>query len=220
MFFHWICAPEVIRPRVPGCLELDLHAGLAWISIVAFAVSGMRLTLLPALPLLSEAWQINVRTYVHRAGIPGLWFFSLDTNNPLAVWGARLGYRLPYHHARITAVEQGTSVAFHAARTDTRSNRIIFDAQWQGGERQSSPRPGTLDSFLLDRYVLYSLWDNRLLRARIHHRPWPLRQTQLTHLDAAILDVEGFPGRRGPALLHGQADPFDVEIWAPTRLRD
>jgi len=94
VFLHWRLAPDVVRSFVPATLDLDLFEGAAWVSLVAFTVSRMRPTLLPPVPGLSDADQINVRTYVHRDGVPGLWFLSLDANNPLAVWAARLGYRL------------------------------------------------------------------------------------------------------------------------------
>ena len=34
--------------------------------------------------------ELNLRTYVYdRAGVPGVWFYSLDANQPLAVGIAR-----------------------------------------------------------------------------------------------------------------------------------
>ena len=95
-FLHWPVAPNAVRSHVPGSLDLDLFEGAAWVTVVAFTVSRMRPTLLPPVPRLSNAHQINVRTYVHRDGVPGLWFLSLDANNPLAVWAARIAYQLPF----------------------------------------------------------------------------------------------------------------------------
>ncbi len=43
-----------------------------------------------------------MRTYVHRRGRdPGVWFFSLDAANPVAVAIARATFGLPYFHARM-----------------------------------------------------------------------------------------------------------------------
>jgi hypothetical protein len=42
---------------------------------------------LPPLPYLSESHELNFSTYVHLDGMPGVWFFSLDANNPVAAWG-------------------------------------------------------------------------------------------------------------------------------------
>ena len=63
---------------------------------------GVRPVFSASLPFLSESHEINVRTYVHLDGIPGIWFFSLDANNPVAVWGAKLAFHLPYFNARMS----------------------------------------------------------------------------------------------------------------------
>ena len=43
--------------------------------------------------------ELNVRTYVIADNKPGVWFFSLDAANPVAVAVARRWYHLPYFHA-------------------------------------------------------------------------------------------------------------------------
>jgi uncharacterized protein len=63
---------------------------------------GIRPAFTPPLPLLSESHELNVRTYVHLDGVPGLWFFSLDANNAVAVLGARVAFHLPYFKARMS----------------------------------------------------------------------------------------------------------------------
>lgn len=217
LFMHWAYAPETIRPLVPGSVELDLFGGAAWVSLVAFTVSRMRPTLLPPIPLLSDARQINVRTYVRRGGVPGLWFFSLDATNPLAVRAARIAYQLPYRDARMEVSERLGSVFFRASRSKGGSP-AGFEAEWRTGGEQPSPRPGTLDSHLLDRYLLYAVGRRGWLSARIHHRPWPLREAMLVRLDTTVLEADGLPRPHDGPLLHAQAYPFDVDIWAPQRL--
>jgi len=56
-----------------------------------------------------------------------------------------------------------------------------------------------------------------LLRARIHHRPWPLRSATLLHLTSTMLEAQGLPSQTVAPLTHAQAAPFDVAIWRPTR---
>ncbi len=46
---------------------------------------------MPALPWVSAFAELNVRTYVTVGGKPGVYFFSLDATNSLAVAGARRG---------------------------------------------------------------------------------------------------------------------------------
>jgi uncharacterized protein len=217
VLLHWTLAPDVIRPLVPATLDLDLFEGAAWVSVVAFTVSRMRPTLFPPIPGLSDAHQVNVRTYVHRDGVPGLWFLSLDANNPLAVWAARLGYRLAFLHARAHVTQDTHGVAFHCERTDASAAKATFDAAWHLGDTLPAPRPQTLDFFLLERYVLYSGTNDRLSRTRIHHRPWPLRRPVLRHLASTMLEAQGLAPPKDPPHAHAQATPFDVAIWPPSR---
>jgi uncharacterized protein YqjF (DUF2071 family) len=216
VFLHWRLAPQAVRPRVPPELELDLFDGAAWVTLAAFHVSRMRPSLLPPLPGLSDAEQINVRTYVRRDGVPGLWFFSLDANNQLAVWAARLVYRLPWHRARMEAREIDGGAALRSERAEAGAPPATLDAEWRVGDVMPSPEAGTVDSFLLDRYILYAGAPPHLLRARIHHRRWPLRAAALTRFDATMLEASGLPTPVSAPLLHAQASPLDVDIWPPS----
>src|SRR5690349_6710130 len=101
LFAHWRVPVEAVRPLVPQGLEIDLFAGDAWLSVVPFRMSGVRLRGTPALPWLSSFPELNVRTYVCAEGRPGVWFFSLDAASRLAVGVARAWFHLPYFNARM-----------------------------------------------------------------------------------------------------------------------
>jgi uncharacterized protein YqjF (DUF2071 family) len=85
LFAHWPLPADLMRKLLPETLELELYDGQAWISIVPFTMSAVRLRGTPALPWLSAFPELNVRTYVTAGGKPGVWFFSLDAANPVAV---------------------------------------------------------------------------------------------------------------------------------------
>ena len=215
LFLHWRLAPQDVRPLVPAALQLDLDEGAAWVGLTVFNVSRMRPTLLPPIPLLSDGEEINLRTYVHRDGVPGLWFFSLDITNALAVWGARLAYRLPYYRARMEAHAQDDRVSFRSERTHPGAPTATFDAAWQLGEPLPEAQPGTLEFFLVERYALWS-GAAAQLHARIRHRPWPLRRATASHVRSTLLEAAGLPAPKEAPLLHAQAFPFDVDVWRPT----
>src|SRR5262245_10075958 len=101
LFAHWPVDPAVLRPLIPASLQIDTYDGQAWIGVVPFRMTGVRPRFVPPLPGLSAFAEINVRTYVTIEQKPGVWFFSLDAANRLAVWAARLSYHLPYCFARI-----------------------------------------------------------------------------------------------------------------------
>ena len=71
---------------MPPQLELDLFEGTAYVGLVPFTMTGVRPVGLPPVRGISSFHETNVRTYVHREGRdPGVWFFSLDAANRIAV---------------------------------------------------------------------------------------------------------------------------------------
>ena len=91
-FAFWPLPPDALRPHVPSALSLDTLDGSAWIGVVPFRMSHATLRGLPALPWLSAFTELNVRTYVTVEDKPGVYFFSLDASNPVAVIVARWVY--------------------------------------------------------------------------------------------------------------------------------
>lgn len=218
LFLHWPVPPEEMRPHVPAGLTLDLFDDMAWVGLAVFSVSRMRPSFLPSIPVLSNADQINLRTYVHCDGVPGLWFFSLDANNRFAVWGARLSYRLPYFHARMQVEATEYTVTFKSERVHPGAPPAMFDGAWHLDDQLPEAQPGSRAFFLVERYVLYTRIAGALCRARIHHRPWPLRGASMIRVSSTMLEASGLPTLPGKPLLHAQARPFDVSIWPPRRV--
>ena len=110
-----------------------------------------------------------MRTNVTAGGKPGVWFFSLDATQPLAVRVARGLFHLAYLDARIEAagtVTPSTTGAPHASRR--RPGRA---ARALPADRAAVPsRPGTVEHFLTERYCLYAAdRRGRLLRQEIDH---------------------------------------------------
>jgi uncharacterized protein YqjF (DUF2071 family) len=99
LFLHWPIPVEFLRPLIPEPLIVDTYDGTAWIGLTPFTMWGARPLFLPAVPFLSESHELNVRTYVHLAGRPGIWFFLMDASNPIAALAARLTFHLPYFRA-------------------------------------------------------------------------------------------------------------------------
>jgi uncharacterized protein YqjF (DUF2071 family) len=215
LFLHWPVPEALLRPLIPPRLAVDTFDGAAWVGVVPFTMWGIRPAALPALPGLSASHELNVRTYVHLDGVPGVWFFSLDASNPLLVWGARLAFHLPYFRARMGLEAAGPSVRYHARRTHAGAPPAAFEATWSPGTSLPEAQPGTLGFFLTERYCLYAARGGRLLRTRVHHRPWPLCEGRLAHLASSMLEAQGLPAPGGPPLAHALAAPLPVEVWRP-----
>lgn len=213
LFLHWSVPVSVLRPMIPRSLEIDTYDGGAWVSITPFTMWGIRPAMLPAVPVLSDSHELNVRTYVHAEGIPGVWFFSLDASNAVAVLAARLGFHLPYYQADMRLDESGDSISFTSRRTDERGPKAEFRATWSRGKALPEPAPDSLEFFLVERYCLYAAKAEKLYRARIHHAPWSLRAATLETLSSSMGEAHGIGLADKPALLHAQGEPLAVEVW-------
>ncbi|RIK41377.1 MAG: hypothetical protein DCC57_18935, partial [Chloroflexi bacterium] len=134
LFAHWPIAVETLRALVPLPLEIDTFDGVGWVGVIPFRMSHVRLRYVPALPWLSAFPELNVRTYVRGPNPgdpkPGVYFFSLDAANPLAVAGARLGFRLPYYRAAMRLQETNGTIHYSSTRTHAGAPPAQFVARY------------------------------------------------------------------------------------------
>lgn len=215
LFLHWPVPVASLRRLVPAGLEIDTYEGQAYVSVTPFTMWGIRPAFLPAVPLLSRSRELNVRTYVHHGGVPGVWFLSLEASNPVAVAGARLGFHLPYFQARMSLQERGERIRYSSHRTHPGAPGALFEAEWTRTAPRPPAEPRTLDFFLIERYCLYAEYRRRLRRCRIHHRPWSLRGATVHALASTLLEAHGLTTPASPPLVHAQGDDLEVEVWMP-----
>jgi hypothetical protein len=211
LFAHWRVAAEALRARVPAPLEVQAFDGSGWLGVTPFAVRGLRARGMPPVAPVAGFPELNVRTYVTLGDRPGIWFFSLDAGSRLGVEAARRLYRLPYLRARMRIDERDGWVRYVSERDDSRGAPAAFRARYRPAGPPSPPAPGTLEHFLTERYVLYTIAAGRLLRGEIHHPPWPLCSAEAeleVNTMAAPLGIE----LAGAPLVHF-ADRQDVLIW-------
>jgi uncharacterized protein YqjF (DUF2071 family) len=209
LFMHWSLPVDALRPAVPAELPVDTFDGRAWLGITPFEVIGLRVQGTPPVPVVSRFAETNVRTYTTIAGKPGIYFLSLDAASTLAVIGARATYRLPYHRAAMSISRDGHEIRYQSRRPEPEAELV---ARYRSDGQASTARPGTLEYFLTERYCLYTLDErHRILRADIHHPPWPL--------EPAVADIERNTmvapygiDLLGEPLLHYAARQ-DVLIW-------
>ena len=212
LFVHWAIDAAVLRPLIPAELSIDTFDGKAWIGVVPFTMWGIRASFLPPIPGTSAFHELNVRTYVHFKGIPGVWFFSLDAASSLAVWGARRFYYLPYFNAEMSIAQFGTAIKYHSARKDERGASAQLDTSWTIGECLARARPGSIEFFLTERYCLYSYHQKQLYRSRIFHDPWPLQSASLDSYQSTMIESLGIEEPKGEPVLH-YAESIGVNIW-------
>jgi uncharacterized protein YqjF (DUF2071 family) len=136
--------------------------------------------------------EMNLRTYVYdRAGVPGVWFYSLDANQPAAVAIARRFFHLPYQHARMKSSRTpGGMITYESVRNSANLGKCRFE--YSPGPELSKAAPGSLDFFLIERYRLYAGQAARLWRGAVSHEPYPLCRANLARFDEQLTAINGF----------------------------
>lgn len=217
LFAHWQVDPDLVQKQLPGGLTVDTFDGAAWVGVVPFLMSDVAPRWCPAVPGLSAFPELNVRTYVMRDEKPGVWFFSLDAANAVAVRVARATFCLPYMDASMSMVaEDPAGICYDSTRTHRGEHPAKFRARYSGHGDRFQAAPQTLEHWLTARYCLYSSnARGELFRGEIEHPPWTLRQASCEFLENTMGAACGFEFTAQPHLL--MADPLAVKAWWPRR---
>ncbi|MBW4043546.1 MAG: DUF2071 domain-containing protein [Acidobacteria bacterium] len=178
LFAHWPVQVADIAGHLPQGLAVDTFDGYAWLGVVPFWMDGIRFRGLPPIPGTSRFPELNLRTYVRErnSNLAGVYFYSLDAANPLAVSVARAFFKLPYYWARMGVRHQEGGIRYSSKRLLVKEP-ARFEAKYRSLGREAAR--GDLEHFLTERYCLYTSDARGLLyRGNIHHLPWPLEEAE------------------------------------------
>lgn len=191
LFLHWEMPVEMLKLTLPPGLHLDTFEGKAYLGIVPFYMNGVRPVYCPTVPGLSNFLEMNLRTYVFNdEGIPGVWFYSLDADQKLAVGIARRLFHLPYQHAVMKArVDEEGWVHYSSRRAWT---GVTCEFLYRGAVEPQPTEPGSLEFFLAERYLLYTEKKGRIAAGRVYHTPYPLGQAEVEIWDDNLFLLNGF----------------------------
>lgn len=208
LFLHWRFGPEIVQRSLPDGLTVDTFDGSAWVGIVPFFMKNIRPWWSPAVPGISNFLELNLRTYVYdRSGTPGVWFYSLDANRRLAVrWGRTL-FNLPYFDSRMSAAvdaDDGVDYANHR-RGSGSASRFQYRPSWAFRHAV----PGSLEFFLVERYILFAqARSGTLSSGQVYHPPYQIGDVSVPAWNDQVFADNGIglprPGR-----------PFDHALYAP-----
>jgi hypothetical protein len=221
LFAHWAVPAARLRPHLPHRVRVQEFEGSAWLAVVPFVLSKLAVRFLPPVPGLNTFPELNLRTYVEVDGVPGVWFFSLDASNPVAVWAANTIFGLPYHRARMQ-VEldeggegDGVRVAFVSRR---RRGGVGCDVAYRPTGPAEVAEPGSLPHWLTERYCVYAAAGaGRLTRTEVHHAPWPLQPAEAEIRSLDLGRPLGIELTRAPDLLH-YSRGVPVVLWPGRRV--
>jgi hypothetical protein len=219
VFLHFAIDPDRLAEHVP--FELDLRDGRAFVSLVAFTqrrlrpARGGRLAAALSTPLASHEF-LNLRTYVRVDGQPAIYFMSEWIPNRLAVLIGPWLYGLPY--------QWGTLRYRHAppmirGQVIAPAGEIAYQAAADPNATYAPAAAGTLDHFLLERYVAFTHRRGVSRRFDVDHEPWLQTRVEVRLIERSLLDPIG-TWTRGLELIGANYSPGvrDVDISAPQQL--
>ena len=218
VYLHWAYEPEQVQSLLPEGLLVDTFAGNAYVGLIPFQMRGIGVPHLPAVPYLGTFPEVNVRTYVIRNGIPGVWFFSLDINRMLPTFVARTTYSLPYCFGKVS---HGVQQVDNTSVVET-----LVQRRWPHGVEASTELrvevgnkidvPSDFEHFLSARWGLYSQTLRKKIRyAPVSHEPWPLHRATALHIDDSLVQAAGLPTPTGE--VHALFSPgVSVRVGLPS----
>lgn len=187
-YIHWRYPKDEVQKLLPQGVEVDCFDGSAWVGLIPFSMRNIGLPRTPGIPYLGSFPEVNVRTYVRRHGVPGVWFFSLDVNRLLPAVVARTTYFLPYCWGSARHELVGNVLTTHVrrrwpSRASTSISIRVSDA---------IAEPDDLSIFLSARWGLYSKGVRGHVRyAPVDHERWPLHHAELLSIDDGLVHAAG-----------------------------
>lgn len=222
LFLSYPVDPALLRPFLPASTEIDAWDGRAWLSVVAYQFRAVRMWNVPV-PGHQDFEGLNLRFYVKREVggqvRHGVTFLSEIAPRPALAMMTRLMFHEPYTaRAMRSVVDYGPPLRVaYSWRADTSWQHCTAVAAGPA----ETPRPSTLESFLVERHFSYTQQPNgTTLEYRVDHSPWRVFATASRH---CVADYTALYGPEIGSLLTQPASELiaegsPVRVYWPKRL--
>lgn len=208
IFIHWEIPVEMVRKIVPSSLNIDTIGGKTYISLVAFTMEKIRPKYLPALSIVSDFHEINLRAYIDNDNRKGVYFLNIEAEKAFSAFLSRRISGMPYEKSDIVRSKK-SHVSKH--------NKKGFHLNAEFVVEDSVPVKTELDKWLTERYCLYVDNKNLMYRYEVHHKEWEIRNVKFSKLDfnykIGEMDLSGLK----PDLLH-YSDGVKVVAWGKEKV--
>ncbi len=201
LFAHYRADAARIAATLPPGIELDTFDGSAWLSVVPFRLTRVRLRAMPiVLPGFGDVPELNLRTYVRAGARRGIYFYTLDAGSPVAAAAARVMTGLPYVPARMRVRTDAGWLAFESERARRGAPDVRFRARFRPTGPTFATRGETLEAFLHDRFAFFTPRFGRIVAGEVAHAPWQLSRVDLAIAENTLGELIGYPLGRTPDL--------------------
>ena len=216
LMIHFEVDAAALQRDVP--FELDLWNGMAFISLVAFTMRDMRprfggkIAALLFRPIATHHF-LNVRTYVRHGGECGIHFMAEWLTNRLAVILGPSTFGLPYHYGHILYqrdLEKGR-ISGRVADPKYRT-ALTFEARLTGAAAFQPCAAGSLDEWLMERYIAFNSANQVRRFFRVWHPPWPQRSAQAVLGEKSLL-TSNWPWFNHARLVGANFSPGFDTVW-------
>jgi uncharacterized protein len=216
LFASWRVPESVIRQLLPNELEVDTFEGSAWVSLVPLGVDVMNWKDLPPLPGMDRLTEFNLRTYTKYGGQPGVYFLSIDCPNIIPDYIGHHFFGVPFLQAQFAYHDDQTTYNIGVQRTEDNQQDAAFFGDFKPTGPIFTPKPGSLESFLVERFCLYYVASEAVHRVNIFHQEWRLQEALTNFRVNTTLKAAGLSS---VLALNPDHSVFcagvDTHIWAP-----
>lgn len=182
LFIHQPMNYETLRSFVPYPFEIDMYNNQGWLSIVLFRATKSRLRFMPEYLSFPPFYQMNIRTYVRFGNERGVYFFNIHANNSIVETTGNIA-GMPFMKAPMTINQEGDNLLFKAHQLFDHP-QSKFHVSYEPMSQDVNMHPDLLPHFLAERYAIWMIRGNTILKAPIFHSHWKPKQANISVLDA------------------------------------
>jgi uncharacterized protein YqjF (DUF2071 family) len=207
LFLHWKVPFDTLRKLVPQKLNVDTYDGVGYVSLVAFTMQKIRPRNLPAVKLISDFDEINIRTYIDNDNRKGVYFLNIEAGKYLSAVISKMLSGLPYEKAIIHRTNENYT------STNIRKN---FNLDTEFEVKKPLTEKSSLDNWLTERYCLYVDKAETIYRYDIHHKEWEIKNVDIKRVNVNY-KIGDINLTSKPDLIH-YSDGVKVLAWERTRV--
>lgn len=169
-FVHFPVRKQFLQPLIPAPFQLDTFQQQAWVTLVIFKAHNSRLRYFPKFLSFRPFWQVNVRTYIRNGKKRGVYFFTLFSNDALAVKLGRIP-GLPYVYLPLIVKENSD----HLFVKNAQCNKDLLISSFSLSlKRQDQLKTSDLHHWLTDVHTIFLQRKNKLIQSNVFHKQWKL----------------------------------------------
>ena len=210
-FMHWRVDKEIINKHIPKDLSLDLYDNVAYIGVIPFMMKNVRPRWGFSVPFISNFPEFNIRTYVKKGNIKGVFFITLDAQSIITRIYASNFFHLPYRYSRGFVVEKNGLFSWNSNRL-YKGYELKGSCEGYGKFRYAEKK--SLEEFFFERYYLFTSSGDQIKMGRIHHDKWMIKKATPRIIKNEFLESYhlGIKQPHNPAFCH-ISNGVEVEAW-------